>query len=361
MSRIYHSRRFARTDDEQTPLISCLQWAQSQAAIDFLIVAHQTSEHAREYEAMDETALRQWAREPIHRRLVHEVIIGPTKLFGDIDMNREANSDHAERTCDRFVDILAAEARKRFGVETSVLILDASRPAKVSRHFIIDMTKNSIPVRFATTEECGAFIKEVEVANDFAHVNRKEDGTTTSLCDYAIYRRNGTLRMYGSSQLSGQIEHALWPLGVPRHSRGVLSYTTLLQSLVAWPHVSTAQLLHVDVPRSQKRPRTLYTPINSPDVSNMVADVPPLATLTVRNVSVGDNGVLFVNCLSSACPLARRTHRNSTIFIVIDPNRRRWAYGCHSPHCKPNRFEWHVFSHSDAPPRYGEALASLFS
>lgn len=344
--RVYERRRFSARDSA-TPLATALAWAggpgtcQGGTALTFIVLAHVVGEHAREYEALTVDELRRWARTHADTRHVDEVIWTPTKLYVDIDMEYAPNATHAVATIDRFVTALVAALDERLGIEaSSVVHLDASRVGlKFSRHIIIDMARSGAPVRFASSEHAGAFVRDVSVRGGFEDVNVRSDGTEpTPLADYGLYSANHCLRLYGSTKL-GDDTRPLLEYGAPPPTthKNVLSWKLLERSLVTWPRVTAEDaLVRIDGVRlTMKRPRSVSVVADDADNEPLCRSVAAALRRTdVTGVREGDDGLLLVACASRTCTYARRTHRVNPIFALINVRRGEYAYGCHSPKCK---------------------------
>jgi len=343
--RVYERRRFTARESP-APLAAALAWAsgpgarQGGASLTFIVLAHVVAENAREYEVLTVDELRRWARTHTETRHVDEVIWTPTKLYVDIDMEYAPNATHAVASIDRFAAALTTALSERLSIEaTSVVHLDASRVGeKFSRHLIIDMARAGAPVRFASSEHAGAFVRDVSTRGGFEHINAHADGTEpTSLADFGLYSANHCLRLYGSTKLGDDTRPLLeyGTLSSATH-RNVLNWKLLERSLVTWPRVTAEDaLVRVDGVRlAVKRPRSVSIAVDVDTEPLRRSVAAALQRTDVTSVREGDDGLLLVACASRTCTYARRTHRVNPIFALINVRRGEFAYGCHSPKCK---------------------------
>ena len=384
MSRLYRKRRFAPQlggDSTVGPLERCLAWARGEGRVqrvhysdgeavdyelDFLVLAHETEDTKREYEALDAVELERWARAPAAERHAHEVVWTSTKLYVDIDMQWAPNADKVRTISERFTDVLVRAVSERYNVAANIVVLDSSiADVKLSRHIIVDMHQrdgDGTPMRFASHEHCGAFVREVVERCGFADVNARDDGAPpTPLVDYSIYSRNSCLRTLGSTKLDDEtrpltmLVDSVGDLSASLSTassrpRNVVDFRQLERSLVTWPRVTDeSAMLRADTVdastsrRLMKRPRTPTSSTPPPDeVTAIIAATIDGARGCIRSVKRGasDPNTLLVSCTSRACTLAGRQHRSSPIFFLVDVERGTWARGCHSPKCKPVRYVW---------------------
>jgi len=341
--RVYHSRRFVPEFESDTgPLDACLAWVASEAPRSFLVLAHETPHTRREYEALDAEAVARYARTPNAARHAHEVVIGPPKLYADLDAGPDA-----EAACDALAAALCAAVESQFDVRAKMLVLDASRPGeKVSRHLIVALTHRAdgTPARFASNEHVGAFVAAID---------------TAALADQAVYRHRGCMRLYGSTKLDTP-GFPFLPLAAPRRAvASTLEAETWQQSLITWPPVAEddARLLRVDLMPRTKRPRFAGTASMAAGhdpalLATICAQAPAIAGAQPHSAAVSASGLVIVATSSRACVLAGRTHRSNTVYFMVDAARGRWAHRCHSPHCKSLPFTWHALADSDALTAY---------
>jgi len=354
---LYRSRRFVAGDEDapEGPLRAALDWAHA-GERPFLVLAHETERTVREYEALDETELARWAREPSFERHAHEVVAAPAKLYADFD--------HASLAAiERLTLALEASARERFDVVTTRIELDASRGAKTSRHLVLDMhNRGGNAVRFATNEHVGAFIADVARKHGLEHI-----------VDVAVYRRNNCVRTYGSSKRDDPTR-PFTLVGVPLRRDGTLEYATLASSLITWPRAPSDVLVRVDivarVPRAMKRAHSATI------TDAFETTVPEMAAAGVRTIERTSPTSFIVKCTSRVCERAGREHKSNTIYFIVNLDRRQYAQGCYSPHCSTLAYRWRpapsalvdalngrVELTCSAPARletYGRALESLF-
>ena len=364
-TRLYRKRRFVPSFDQRTrPLDACLEWVTGEGAIqvvrsndltaspvrhelEFVVLSHETDDTLREFEAYDAVELARWARTPAAERHAHEVVWTTTKAYVDIDMAWAPNVATIESgVISAFIDILREALEERFDVTTQLVVLDATRPnVKLSRHIIIDMHRRSDgkPVRFASSQHCGAFIFGVEASAGFAAINRKDDGTLVPLIDHGIYGNRRTLRTLGSTKpketdrpLTLLVDTVAGSIAPPR-ARNVLDLQQFERSLVTWPRVTNDdQLLRVDYAVRAKRARTASSSPTSPP-SNVMQRLVEQAIADVRGhvCSVRqDRALLMVNTTLHYCPVARRDHKSNTAYFLIDIPRGRYSRRCHDPECR---------------------------
>ena len=368
--RVVVRRRFVRERDDtdsERPLARCLRWvaeeeartvSSSSSPLNNLVLAHETKDTLREYEAVSELELRRWALTPGVARHTHEVLAWPTKLYGDVDVALPA--DGVEQRFERALAALVSAAEQRLGVVCErAVVLDASSTAKFSRHFIVEMrdaTSRRVR-RFATPVECGAFVRSVRPA--------------AALCDMAVYRPNNCLRVYGSTKLA-DARRCFVPLGddvavAPER----LDWATLERSLVTWPRVADDDgVLHVERSSSPSlkrssgasRARSLASSTTSCDgatdiVERLSAAITLIAEVDIVGVKRSNKtGYLLLASTSLQCAIKGAEHGSNTIYFVVDEQRRRYKQLCHSRKCSKSGVVWSTYGDSSearassAPP-----------
>lgn len=339
------SKTFRREEGDEKPLERCLKWrneARREHQQDFLVVSHELSVHNREYMAMSYDEMCRWASLSLTERHFHEVIIGPTKLYADVDM---VASGDCEELYQRLIEALVTEASERFGVSCDVLTLDSSNSTKFSRHLVVEMQRQGSRVRFASSLDCGMFVRQVQskYALDKVNVNG------TPLCDPHVYRRNNSFRMYGSTKSNDESRPMVVMGGSLEKS---LNIETLCHSLVTWPRVGDeTHLIHIDSPltsRSSSPPTTKRSRSSSPGsievdgaVEEFVRSLEPLSSAPILSIRRSDTtNLLLVRVDSRACAQRGREHRSNSIYYLVDDRRLRYKQLCYSPHCDNSRAKW---------------------
>ena len=319
--------------------------------LDFVVLGHETEKTLREFEAYDAVELARWARTPAAERHAHEIIWTTTKAYADIDMHWASNAATIESdVVESFIVALRSALEEAFDVCTHLVVLDATKVGvKLSRHIIIDMTRRSDgkPVRFASSEHCGAFVCGVERRAGYDAINRKADGTLVPLIDHGVYRKNHSLRTLGSTKLTDPDRPCTLLVDtaggsstvVPPKTRNVLDLQQFERSLVTWPRVTADdQLLRVDVLRMSseraKRPRTSPSPSpSSSDTQRLIEAAIADVRGYVKSVRQ-QRTLLMIDTNLHYCPLARREHDSNTAYFLIDLPRGRWSRRCRDPECR---------------------------
>lgn len=139
----------------------------------------------------------------------HEIIPADHKcnLFIDIDASLIFNN-HIEpkKTCQRVLELIYAKLLQDYDIQRSdvdEVELDASSSTKLSRHYIFNI-KDS---QWASAAHCGAFIKQLIASidrndpnNECLFARKKATGILTCVIDTDPYRRNHSMRTYGSGK-----------------------------------------------------------------------------------------------------------------------------------------------------------------
>lgn len=338
------------------PLDQCMTWVAAQDR-SFVVLAHETPAEwsrpgepikiTRRYEALDAgQGLAMWASTPMPVRHAHEVICpGPVHLYADIDVDAsDPVRSKANLFCQTLVAELCAAAARQFAVTCDIVQLDSSQ-AKFSRHLIGHM-RNAVtgrPVAFASAADCGAFVASVQ---QNIGLGACLAGGTRSLCDMAVYRRRGTLRLYGSSKYGEKRWLRVWQDGasLPLPTDGRLPLATLRQTLISVPAGTVDQLLDV-VGGGDATPNTNKVPARTPTLScrspaaaaDLLAavqvELPSVADAGVHDVGLMDSGMIRLKCQSRVCERKGGDHRSNTIYFLLDGRRRRFRQFCWSPSC----------------------------
>ncbi len=343
----------------ERPLQQCVAWIEKQQPYSYVAFAHEIPSAAdparivRRYEARAvDGGLAEWARPRTDERHAHEVLLrGPCRLYLDVDVSLHCNEEQATAVAaDALVQRVTEFLRIEYGVDTRVTTLDATRPGeKFSRHVIGRLTDvaNGGPVAFASVVDCGHIVR---ASGAGVHTCRNADGEDVPMYDAAVYRENGTFRLYGSTKYGQQ--RPLVPLG--EECAAALDMRMLRDTLVCIdPTVPGLRLLaspnrlRVSSSGSKRRLTTPSPPVVG-DAARRLADseaaIAGAGILSVVRLGE-DGGLLLVKCTSQFCERKGAAHEFSTIYFLMAPELGTYRQHCYADGCKDRaKPRWRRFS-----------------
>lgn len=249
---------------------------------------------------------REYTHTPPHDRCFYEIVLHdqPCHLYVDVDMDRTLNPE-VDTERERWMQTeFLAECRTcilELGMVSStndirVVTLDSSKDGKLSKHFIIKLSKAC----FTNNYHCGAFVRRIRnrllrkhgmpiEKNPFfvwkREKDRKNPGNTVQVLDFyadlAVYTQRRNWRLYGSTKRSGAyrplfVEGEKNPLGTS------LDKKTFMDCLVQ--RIDPKETAPMDCLEENGS-----TPWSTNDKNIMRPDMPPSTRVPVKRTASNRN------------------------------------------------------------------------
>ncbi len=350
----------APDENQLGPLDQAIAWIESepQKQDSFVLLAHEVLFDEdrpecggyRKYQAVELQSLCEsyaGSAVPCARRNAHEIVWGMCKLYVDVEFPRATNAGvDGSALVTRLVEVLTQELQRQFDVESSVVVLDASKASKFSQHITVELDHGG--TAFASSQHCGAFVAECYQRHaDELQVWDKERLERVPVYDTGVYSSKHAIRLYGSTKCS-EPERPLRRLDIDEPANGPYDRRYFLQSLITAPLRRDCRLLTLSTVNSRLRlVPSRRAGLISRGASNaysaapeslvaLVYMIPQLAeynpaahAIKLRN----DSLFMCVGTGSKQCPIYGGKHDTQRIYFIVDLLRRRFRVQCHSVDC----------------------------
>ena len=348
----------APDDSRLGPLDRAIAWIGEQSEGNFVLLAHETlfdEERPelggyRKYQAVELQSLcDSYAGKtvPCERRNAHEIVWGPCKLYVDVEFARSSNMNvDGSVLVSRLVEVLSNELQRQFGVQSSVVVLDASKASKFSQHVTIEMDHGA--TAFASNRHCGVFIAQCyeRHAADL-QVWDKDRVERVPVYDTGVYSSKHAIRLYGSTKCA-EPDRPFRRLGSDELPNGPYDRRFFLRSLITAPLRRDCRLLTLTAAETTMRlvpskragllTRTAGSAYSAAPESlvALVYQIPQLAEYSPAAHAIklrNDSLFMCVGTNSKQCPIYGGTHDTQRIYFTVDLLRCRFRVQCHSLNC----------------------------